>query len=83
LSRFAVSFGADFNFRVLVRDGLPGSKATFDGYSGFAVILNAPRNLDEFFPETRTRPEVLVVSLQLVMSPRDCRPQRHLLFSLL
>jgi hypothetical protein len=62
----AIQFAADFNFRMLNRTDWSGSKSTFDGYSGFAVVLDPSTNLSSFFEKPRTRPEVLVLPLQLV-----------------
>jgi hypothetical protein len=66
LSFSAVQFAADFNFRILDRNGWVGSKTRFAGYSGFAVVLESTTNLDSFFADTRTRPEVIVLPLQLL-----------------
>jgi hypothetical protein len=65
-SHSAVQFAADFNFRILNRTGWSGSKTTFDGCSSFAVLLDLSTDLDSFFANPRTRPEVLIIPLPLI-----------------
>jgi hypothetical protein len=62
----AKQFAADFNFRILNQDGWTGPKASFEGYTGFAVLIPPGTRIETFFAKKRTRPEVIVLPLSLV-----------------